>query len=34
LIGSGILALLLVGFAPRLFLPLLAGLLQSFTRLP
>jgi formate hydrogenlyase subunit 3/multisubunit Na+/H+ antiporter MnhD subunit len=34
LIGSGILVLLLIGFAPRLFLPFLAGLLQSFTRLP
>ena len=34
LIGSGILALLVVGLAPRLFLPFLAGLLQSFTRLP
>ena len=34
LVGAGIAALLLVGFAPRLFLPLLVGMLQSFTRLP
>lgn len=34
LIGLGILALLLIGFIPRLFLPEFAGLLRAFTRLP
>jgi NADH-quinone oxidoreductase subunit N len=33
LIASGMLALLLVGLFPRLFLPILANLLQSFARL-
>lgn len=34
LIGAGVIALLLLGFFPRLFLPLLTNLLQAFTRLP
>ncbi len=34
LIIAGAAALLIIGFAPRLFLPLLAGMLKAFTRLP
>jgi len=34
LISSGVIALLLVGLMPRLFLPLLTNLLSAFTRMP
>ncbi|HMN61350.1 MAG TPA: hypothetical protein PJ988_13340, partial [Anaerolinea sp.] len=34
LISSGVIALLLVGLQPRLFLPLLTNLLSAFTRMP